>query len=111
MLKNSDDFKYNVSWSVQFITRIIEEFEVDEDDNATLKLNSENDLRSVANYHKRHTLNKERQTCEQIKKDIQTKINKKNQIERYFDVVDRQLQFSMKKKMFDIIVIKSTCCT
>lgn len=88
---------------MQFVTRIVEELEVD--GNATLKPNSENDLRSATNYHKRQTLNKEKQTCEQIKQNIQTKINKKKEIEHYFNTVDQQLQFAMKRKMFDIIII------
>lgn len=106
LLKNSADLKYYISLSVQFITQIIEELEVD--NNAILKMNSENNLCSITNYHKRQILNKERKTCEQIKQDIQIMINRKNQIERYFETVDRQLQFEIKKKMFVIIIIKST---
>ncbi|XP_025421957.1 putative leucine-rich repeat-containing protein DDB_G0290503 [Sipha flava] len=95
--ENSADFKYNVNVAVQFITQIIEELEAD--DNATIKMNSENNLCSVTNYHKRQILNKDRQTCEQIKQGIQTMINRKNQVERYFEIVDRKLQFAIKKKI------------
>lgn len=45
---------------------------------------------------------KELQVYEKIKHDLQTKTEKINQIEHYFIIVDRQLQFTIKKKMFEL---------
>ncbi|XP_025194254.1 uncharacterized protein LOC112593883 [Melanaphis sacchari] len=92
----SSTLKHNISLSVQFVTGIIEELEAKS--KAIFKRNSKDDFCNVANY-KRNTLNKEQQKYEQIKHDVQTKISRKNQIEHYFNAVDRQLQFVMKKKI------------
>lgn len=85
--------------SVQFITRIIKKLKADGETN--FKQNSGNYLRNTTNYKQRALLNKELQKCEKIKNDIQTKIDRKKQIEHYFNVIDRQLLFSMKKKMYE----------
>lgn len=87
----------DICLSIQFVTGIIDELEAD--GRAIFKRNLKSDYHNVANF-KLNTLNKEQQTYEQIKHEVQTKIGRKNQIEHYFNVVDRQLQCVMKKKMF-----------
>ncbi|KAE9524130.1 hypothetical protein AGLY_015495 [Aphis glycines] len=85
--------KHNIDLSILFVTGIIEELEANK-----IKQNLKGDFYNVINY-KRNTINKEQQKYKQIKHDIQMKIEKKNQIEHYFNAVDRQLQFVMKKKI------------
>lgn len=100
LFKNSSTVcKYNIDLSTQFICGIIKELETS-GNTKTSKRNAKSVSHNVTNF-KLSTLNKELQKHEQIKHDIQTKISKKNQIEHYFDVVERQLQFAMKKKMFE----------
>lgn len=84
--------------SVQFIRGIVKEFETD--GNATTsKQNIEHVSRRNVNNFKTSMSNKEFQMHEQMKHDLQTKTSRKNQIEHYFNIVDRQLQSAMKKKM------------
>jgi len=92
--------KHNIDLSILFVTGIIEELVTNS--KSIFKQNLKDDFYNVTNYkrYKRNTLNKEHQKYKQIKHDIQMKIEKKNQIEHYFNAVDRQLQFVMKKKMF-----------
>lgn len=89
--------KQNINLSIIFVTEIIEELEANS--KSIFKQNLKNDFYNVTNYT-RNTMNKEQQKYNQIKHDIQMKIEKKNQIEHYFNAVDRQLQFVIKKKMF-----------
>lgn len=70
------------------------------DDNTNFNQNSRNNFRNITN-KRSELLNKELQKCEKIKNDIKMKIDKKKQIEHYFNVIDRQLLFYMKKKMFE----------
>ncbi|CAH1731951.1 unnamed protein product [Aphis gossypii] len=88
--------KHNIDLSILFVTGIIEELEANS--KSIFKQNLKGDFYNVINY-KRNTMNKEQQKYKQIKHDIQMKIEKKNQIEHYFNAVDRQLQFVMKKKI------------
>jgi len=99
MSKDSSSGKNNLDFIIQFIEQITDELQRT-DGNARFKRYSENDFRDVIDYKWNVLLNKSLQHYEQIKHDIQTKTSRKNQIEHYFDIVDRQLQFDMKKKMF-----------
>jgi len=89
--------KHNISLSIQFVNGVTQELETD--GKAILKRNVKSDFHKIADY-KRFSLNKEQQKYEQIKHEVQAKIGRKDQIEHYFNAVDRQLQFVMKKKMF-----------
>jgi len=96
--------KHNINLSIQFVSGIIEELEANS--KSIFKQNSKGGYFNVTNY-KLNTMNKEQQKYKQIKYDIQMKIGKKNQIEHHFNVLDQQLQFIMKKKMFvHLILIK-----
>lgn len=97
MLKESLTVKHNISLSIQFVNGVTQELETD--DKAIFKRNIKSDFHNVADY-KQFSLSKEQQKYEQIKHEVQAKIGRKNQIEHYFNVVDRQLQFVMKKRMF-----------
>jgi len=97
MLKKSLTTKHNISLSIRFVTGITQELESNDIANFKQKLKSDSD--NIVDY-KSFPLNKEQRKYEQIKYDVQTKICRKHQIEHYFDVVDRQLQIVMKKKMF-----------
>lgn len=55
---------------------------------------------SVACY-KRNKVNNEKSKYDKIKHDVQMQINRKNQIEHYFNVVDHNIQYAMKKTMFE----------
>lgn len=99
MSKDSSSGKYNLDLIIQFIERITDELQRT-DGNASFKRPSENDFRGVIDYKWNTLFKKALQHYGQIEHDIQTKTNRKNQIEHYFDVVDRQLQFDMKNKMF-----------
>lgn len=104
MLKKSLITKHDISLSIRFVTGITQELESNGIANFKQKLNCDSD--SIVDY-KCLALNKEQRKYEQIKYDVQTKICRKNQIEHHFDVVDRQLQIVMKKKMFvHFIIIK-----
>lgn len=91
--------EYNMNLSIQFITRIIEKFKVD--GNTNIKRNSGNDFRNITNYRWSTLLNEKLQKYEKLKNDVQTKIARKKEIEHYFNVIERQLQYSMTKKMFE----------
>ncbi|XP_022170359.1 uncharacterized protein LOC111033757 [Myzus persicae] len=93
---NSLTVKHNVRLSIQFVTGVTQELEADA--KAIFKQKLKSDFHNIADY-KRFALNKEHRKYEQIKFDVQAKIGRKNQIEHYFNVVDRQLQFVMKKKI------------
>ncbi|CAI6352842.1 unnamed protein product [Macrosiphum euphorbiae] len=88
--------KHNISLSIQFVNGVTQELEAD--GKTIFKRNVKKDFSNIADY-KLFAINKEQQKYEQIKHDVQAKINRKNQIEHYFNVVDRQLQFVMKKKI------------
>jgi len=102
MFKKSLTTKHNISLIIPFVTGIIQELESNGKENFKQKLKSDSD--NIVD-HKDFALNKEQRKYEQIKYDVQTKLCRKNQIEHYFDVVDRQLQFVMKKKMFVHFII------
>lgn len=89
--------EHNISLSIQFVNEVTQELKAD--GKAIFKRNVKKDFPNIADY-KLFAINKEQQKYEQIKHDVQAKIGRKNQIEHYFNVVDRQLQFIMKKKMF-----------
>ncbi|KAL4126281.1 hypothetical protein QTP88_010504 [Uroleucon formosanum] len=95
-LTNSLTVKHNISLSIQFVNGVTQELETD--DKAIFKRNIKSDFHNVADY-KQFSLSKEQQKYEQIKHEVQAKIGRKNQIEHYFNVVDRQLQFVMKKRI------------
>jgi len=95
MLKESLTVKHNISLSIQFVNGVTQELEAD--GKTVFKRNVKKDFSNIADY-KLFAINKEQQKYEQTKHDVQAKINRKNQIEHYFNVVDRQLQFVMKKK-------------
>lgn len=99
MLKKYPNVEYYVRLSVQFIIQVIEELE--RDGNSISEQNSENNIRSAMSGCKWSALNKELQVCEKIEHDIKIKTDRKNQIEHYFNVVDRKLQLAMKKIMFE----------
>lgn len=73
------------------------------DDNTSFKRDVEYDCRDeVICSYKLNTLNLNKELhrkCDKIKHEIQIKNNKKNQIEHYFNAVERQLQYTMKKIM------------
>lgn len=100
LLKKSPKFPFDISPSVGFVTRLIEQLEADR--NCTVfKGNSENDFRTrtVVEYD-RNKFNKDLQTYEKRKQGVQTMADKQNDIERHFNIIDRQLQWAIKKKMF-----------
>lgn len=104
LTKNRPNVENYVKLSVQFVTRMIDEF--DKCGEPTCKQNSKNDFCSgTATNYSWSMFNKELQKCERIERDVRTKIDRKNQIEHHFDVVERQLQLAMKNKMFERIGI------
>lgn len=76
--------------------------ELKANDNTSFKRDAENDFGNTAIDYKWNALdlNKGLRKCEKIKREILIKNNKKNQIERYFNAVDQQLQNTMKKMMY-----------
>lgn len=98
MLKESLIVKNNISLSIQFVNGVTQELEAD--GKAIFKRNIKSEFHNYVADYKRFSLSKEQQKYEQIKHEVQAKIGRKNQIEHYFNVVDRQLQFVMKKRMF-----------
>lgn len=93
--KKSPSADYNINLSFQFVTKIFKKLENVECDILNNEFQNKSNCRRITSNQK------ELQVYEQIKYDLQTKTDKINQIEHYFNIVDRQLQFTIKKKMFE----------
>lgn len=100
MLKKFPNVRDHAQLSVQFVTQLIQNLEVDINSNS--KQTSKNNFCNSIIKYKWNTSNKEFRKCDKIKHDIQIKTEKKKQIEHYFDAVDQQLQLAMKKKMLEL---------
>ncbi|VVC44133.1 Sterile alpha motif/pointed domain [Cinara cedri] len=98
---NTPKFRFDACLSVRFVTRLIKQLEADYDADLVFIRNSRNDFRTVAVYdYKPNKFNIDQQTHEKLKQDVQRMLGERNKIEHHFNIVDRQLQFAMKKKMF-----------